>query len=176
MEVLRRASIWCAALLIAAAPAAELNEYQVKAAFLYNFAKFVDWPASAFSTPGDPFQVCTLGENLPGGVIEEAMRGKNWNGREIVVRHVSGGAEARSCQILFLGAAELRRFPATVASLGRASTLTVGDSEGFAQKGCAIGFRLESNRVRFDVNVGAATRAQLKISSKLLGLARVVKP
>ena len=152
-----------------------IDEYQVKAAFLYNFAKFVEWPPEAFKTSRDPIRICVLGHNPFGGFLEEAIHGKSIEGRAFVFRQVSGTEEATGCQILFIGSSDTRRFRSLAQSLKPAGILTVGETQGFASDGGVINFKLEDGRVRFEINVDAAEHAQLHISSKLLGLAQIVK-
>jgi hypothetical protein len=152
-----------------------IDEYQVKAAFLYNFAKFVEWPPEVFKTPRDPILICVLGHNPFGGVLEEAIRGKSIEGRAFAFRQVSGAEEASACQILFVSSSDDRRFHSLAGSLKPAGILTVGEAQGFASEGGVINFKLEDGRVRFEINVDAAEHEQLHISSKLLSLAQIVK-
>ncbi len=158
-----------------AAHGQELDEYQVKAAFLYNFAKFVEWPSETFKTSHDPILVCVLGPNPFGGALENAIRGKSIDGRALAFRHVSSAEQANACHILFIGSAEGKRFRSLCGSLRPAGILTVGEEQGFATGGGVINFKLEGGRVRFEINVDAAEREQLQISSKLLSLAQIVK-
>jgi hypothetical protein len=159
----------------AAAHAQELDEYQVKAAFLYNFAKFVEWPSQAFRTPQDPMVVCVLGRNPFGNALQEAIRGKSLEGRAFALRQVTDADEANGCQILFVSAAENKRYHVLCRSLKPAGILTIGEAVGFAAGGGVINFKLEAGRVRFEINAGAAEHAQLQISSKLLSLAEIVR-
>jgi hypothetical protein len=153
----------------------EVEEYQVKAAFLYNFAKFVEWPSRAFQTPQDPLMVCVLGHNPFGSALEDVIRGKSIEGRAFVFRQVSDAAEANTCQILFISASEGKRFRSLWGSLKPAGILTVGEVQGFAADGGVINFKLDGGRVHFEINADAAEHAQLHISSKLLSLAQIVK-
>jgi YfiR/HmsC-like len=166
-----------AALLLLAfrAQGQAIEEYQVKAAFLYNFAKFVEWPSQAFQTPQDPIVVCVLGHNPFGKALEEVIRGKSIEGRVFALRLVADADEASTCQILFVGSSEGRRFRSLWGNLKPAGILTVGETVGFAAGGGVINFKLDSGRVHFEINVDAAERAQLRISSKLLSLAQIVK-
>jgi uncharacterized protein (UPF0548 family) len=150
------------------------SEYQVKAAFLFNFVKFVEWPAGVGG--GDPgsLRVCVIGEDPFGNALPGVMKGKSFQGRPFEVHHVSSGQEARSCQVLFVSSSEQRNVRSLLRSLQGASVLTVGDTPDDARQGCIIGFLLEDNRVRFEINVKAADLANLKISAKLLSLAKVV--
>src|ERR1700733_15417010 len=153
-----------------------LDEYQVKAAFLYNFAKFVEWPPQAFKTPKDPILVCVLGRNPFGNALEEAIRGKSIAGRTFAYRRVSDAESASACQILFVGSEESKHFRALLESLKPMGILTVGEAQGYATGGGVINFKLDEGRVRFEINVDAAEHEQLHISAKLLSLAQIVKP
>ena len=152
-----------------------IDEYQVKAAFLYNFAKFVEWPPDAFKTSRDPIRICVLGHNPFGGFLEEAIQGKSIEGRAFAFRQVSGAEDASACQILFVSSSDGRHFRSLAQSLKQSGILTVGEAQGFASEGGVINFKLDDGRVRFEINVDAAEHAQLHISSKLLGLAQIVK-
>jgi YfiR/HmsC-like len=162
-------------LLPSATRGQEIDEYQVKAAFLYNFAKFVEWPSRTFRTPQDPILVCVLGHNPFGNALEETIRGKSIEGRAFAFRQVADAQEANLCQILFVSSAEGKHFRALWGNLSPPGILTIGEVEGFAAGGGVINFKLEGGRVRFEINVDAAEHAQLHISSKLLGLAEIVK-
>ena len=153
----------------------EASEYQVKAAFLYNFAKFVEWPPDVPSRKDDPIRICIVGENPFGNYLNESTEEKTINGRKLVIWELKSVQDAKGCQIVFIGASEKYHLRASLESMKGAPVLTVGDTEGFAQAGGMINFTLEENMVRFEVNVDAAERARLKISSKLLSLAKVVK-
>lgn len=148
------------------------NEYQVKAAFLYNFAKFVDWPAEAFGGGSGPLVIGVVGDDPFGGVLDQAINGKTINGRSMVVHRLKWGQDLRSCHILFISSSERSRLPQIIQSLRGASVLTVGDMGGFNQQGGIVNFVLEANRVRFEINSRGADQARLRISSKLLALAQ----
>jgi hypothetical protein len=162
--------------LAAAAPAAQGNptEYQLKAAFVYNFAKFVDWPPNVYSGPQSPFAICILGTDPFGSVIDDALRGKTVADHPVVVRRDRDAAAARRCQIVFVSASEKHRLRDILESLRGANVLVVGDADGFAAAGGTIELTLQDNRVRFAINPGAADGAGLTISSKLLALATIV--
>ncbi|MBZ5700626.1 MAG: YfiR family protein [Acidobacteriia bacterium] len=151
------------------------GEYEVKAAFLYNFAKFVEWPAEAFSNPSAPIRLCVLGEDPFGRVLDQTVQDKSVNGRTLLILRSQQVRELRACHILFIGASEQNRLPEIFTALRGSSALSVGDTEQFVQSGGAIQFTLQDSRVRFTINLAAAERARLKISSKLLSLARVVR-
>jgi YfiR/HmsC-like len=172
----RLITVACAGMLLASGVHGQaMDEYRVKAAFLYNFAKFVEWPPEAFKTPKDPIVVCVLGHNPFGGSLEDVIRGKSIDGRAFAYRQVSDAAEAGACQILFVSSSEGKRFRSLAGTLKAAGILTVGEAQGFASDGGVINFKLDGGRVRFEINVDAAEHAQLHISSKLLNLAEIVK-
>lgn len=152
-----------------------VNEYQVKAAFLYNFAKFVEWPAAPAGPSPDRLALCIIGQDPFGDVLDQLTKGKTVNGRELVVRRLTGSEEAQGCQMVFIAASERRRIPAILEGLRRADVLTVGETESFAQLGGVINFVRQGDRVHFEINLDAAERAGLRISSKLLSLAKIVR-
>jgi YfiR/HmsC-like len=148
--------------------------YEVKAAFLFNFAKFIDWPSGSFVTPQSPFTLCVLGQDPFGNILDDSLRGKMIGARPLAVRRIKDKAEARSCQIVFVSSTESAHLPEILGSLSGANLLIVGESNGFAASGGTIEFTLEDNHVRFNINIDAADRSGLKFSSKLLALAKIV--
>jgi hypothetical protein len=162
-------------LLTPRAPGQVLDEYQVKAAFLYNFAKFVEWPPEAFKTAKDPILVCVLGHNPFGNALEETIHGKSIAGRPFAYRQVSDAESASGCQILFVGATESKHLRLLLDNLKPMGVLTVGEAQGFAADGGVINFKLDDGRVHFEINVDAAEQERLHISAKLLSLAQIVK-
>jgi len=158
----------------ALAAAAPLNEYAVKAAFLYQFTRFVEWPPSAFPDAEAPLVVGILGQDPFGDHLRVATQGRTADGRPIVVRHVRHGEQLRQCHVLFVSASEEGRIPDVLRTVGTAGVLTVGDSPGFAEAGGTMNFVIEAARVKLEVNMRAAERARVRISSKLLTLARIV--
>ena len=147
------------------------DEYHVKALFLYNFARFVDWPADM---QADTICIGVLGEDPFGDELDQAVKGKAVNGRSFVIRRFRRPEDARTCQIVFVSASEKKRVAAILSGLGRCGVLTVGEMEGFAAKGGIINFEIVDSKVRFEVNINAAELAGLKLSSKLLSLAKIV--
>jgi hypothetical protein len=157
----------------AAARAGDLlpGEYQVKAAFLFNFAKFVEWPSEAFPAPDTPFGLCILGDEPPDADIEFVLKGKKVGPREIHYRRLRTSQELGGCHLLFVGEAATYQLDA----VPRDSILTVGEAAVFIRRGGVIRFLMEDGRVRFEINPDAALKSRLKISSKLLKLARIVR-
>ncbi len=150
------------------------SEYQVKAAFLFHFAQFVEWPEGAFKDASSPLTYCTIGEDPFHGSLDETLNGKTIGARSFRVLHLKQPQEIRGCQVLFVGAGEKKLFPAILAGVQGNSVLTVGESEHFVREGGMIGFLLEENKIRFEINLEAAQKAKLKISSRLLALAKSV--
>jgi hypothetical protein len=159
-------------MLCTGAQAQTSDEYQVKAAFLYNFAKFVDWPAEAFSGSGAQLVIGVVGDDPFGGALDQAINGKSIGGHSLTIRRLKWGQDLRSCHILFISSSERKRLPQIIQSVRGASVLTVGDVDGFNQQGGIINFVLESSKVRFEINARASDQVRLRISSKLLALAK----
>jgi hypothetical protein len=150
------------------------SEYQVKAAFLYNFAKFIEWPVEAFKSENPSLIVGIVGADPFGSALEQTLAGKSANGRALTIRRLKWGQSLRDCHILFISASERKRLAQILESLRGASVLTVSELENFHQQGGITTFILEENKVRFAINTEAAEQARLKISSKLLILAKPV--
>ena len=150
---------------------APTDEYRVKAAFLFNFARFVEWPAWAFQGQNDPLAIGLLGPNRLGSLLEETVRGKTSGNRSLVVREVANAQDASKCHILFITLEDRRRVRSVLEELKGSSVLTVGEGEDFLANGGVVNFKIKDSRVRIEINPEAAERAQLRISSKLLSLA-----
>ena len=161
-----------------AAPEAQaqeaLSEYQVKAAYLFNFLKFVEWPDESFADPLAPIVMGVVGENPFGTALPQVITGKTVQGRDLVIRVYRTGEDLRAAHILFISASERKKLPVILSGLRGSSVLTVGDMRGFLEAGGMIEFLNENDRVRFAINLTATAQARLKMSSKLLSLARVV--
>jgi len=150
-------------------------EYQVKAAFLLNFAKFIEWPPNTFQNERSPMTVCVFGYDPFGSALDEIIRGKNIENHELLARRINEVPDLKKgCQLVFVSAREEKRLPEILNNLKGVSALVVGESENFAERGGGIQFYLENNRMRFVINVDAVQRAHLTVSSKLLALARIV--
>jgi YfiR/HmsC-like len=150
------------------------GEYQVKAAFLYNFAKFVEWPSSSFSDAGTPLRICIFGQDPFGQELRDIANEKIVNGRKLLVSQVADLQTAKACHILFIASSEKAQLKQVLENLRGTGVLTVGDTKGFVDQGGMINFVLENERVRFEVNRKAADQAGLKVSSKLLNVAKSV--
>jgi hypothetical protein len=157
---------------LSAQPAAD--EYEVKAAFLYNFAQYVEWPEEAFSETDGVFIIGVLGEDPFGQALDRIAETKTVGDKKIVVRRFESLADYTPCHILFVSRAEAERLPRVVEKVASSHALVVCDAEGSALKGAVINLVVEHSRIHLEINLGAAERAGLKISSKLLRLATIV--
>lgn len=152
-----------------------LSDYQVKAAYLYYFSTFVDWPPEAFARTGDELVIGVLGEDPFGRILDDTLRGKSVNDRRLVVKRFASARDARDSHILFICASERNRVPSILKALEGSAVLTVGDLEGFASRGGQIAFYTVDRKVRFDINAAAVERARIKISAQLMKLGRIVR-
>jgi len=150
------------------------SEYQIKAAYLFNFLKFVEFPDDSFADPLAPIVIGVVGDDPFGSSLPQVVVGKTVQGRDLVIRLYHPGENLRGAHILFISASERKRLPMILSDLRGSSVLTVADTPGFIDAGGMIQFLNENDRVRFAINLDAATRARLKLSSKLLSLAKVV--
>jgi hypothetical protein len=149
-------------------------EYQVKAAFLFNFAKFVEWPSDAFQSETTPIALCVFRHDPFSGALDEIIRGKTINNRAVLSRRINELSDLRSCQLVFISSVEDKHLSEVIASLTGTSALVVGEGEGFAERGGAIKLFQEDSKLRFAINVDSIQRARLTVSSKLLALAKIV--
>lgn len=164
-----------ALLLLALSPArAAPTEYELKAAFIYQIARFVEWPSSPAPATSAPLRLCVLGGN-PFGPALETIRGKPVNERKMEISLLDTNTDPRECNILFIASSAERHLERIAAISRGAGMLTVGDTQGFAQRGAMINFFVENGKIRFEINPEASQRAGLKISSQLLKLARIVR-
>ena len=151
-----------------------VSEYQVKAAYLYNFSKFVEWPARAFASPVAPIRLCVLKDQAFESELNQVVKGKVVGGRAVTVVPVQTAEQSLGCQILFIASSQDKQSRQIIDTLRNSSVLTVGESEGFVEKGGIINFVLQDDRVQLEVNHKAATQAGLHISSRLLSVAKRV--
>jgi len=158
---------------LGSAPREPLPEYPVKAAFLYRFVEFVEWPPAS-PLPKHLVTIGVLGRDPFGGVLDTAVLHKTVAGRALAIRRFASVEALEACEILFIGTSEMPHLPEILARLKHAPVLTVGEADRFARHGGMIGFFFEDGRVRLEVNREAAERAGLRISSKLLSVARLV--
>jgi hypothetical protein len=150
------------------------TEYQVKAAFVLNFAQFIEWPQGSFASADSPILVGVLGKDPFGDALEATFAEATAQGRRLVVRRGGHVDEMRDCHLLFISASERDRHSEVLAALKDVSVVTISETEGFARRGGIINFYFEGKKVRFEINPGAAQRKHLKISSQLLKRAKIV--
>ncbi len=167
----------CAASLyfapVAPAQKPEPKEYEVKAVYLYNFGRFIQWPDRA--TKDDTFAVCVLGSDPFGAILDATVANETIDNRKLVARRIAKPGDAAGCRILFISSSETPRIEAILAALQNSSVLTVSDMSGFITYGGMIQFVLAENKVRFQVNLTAADKAGLTFSSQLLKVATYIK-
>jgi YfiR/HmsC-like len=159
----------------AEAQSERLSENQIKAGFLFNFTKFVDWPPDAFHDPSVPIELGVVGDTPITDLVLEAAASKIVNGRAVTVKKVKEGQDLRGLHILFVSSAEEKHVTQILERIKGSSVLTVGEADGFAQSGGVINFFVEGNKVRLEINLEAAARSRLKISAKVIAVARLVR-
>lgn len=175
----RRRCLWFLVLLTslgsALAQQTVSKEYQIKAAYLYNFAKFVEWPADSFTNSDSPLVIGVFGQNPFGQELQAIAQAHQINGRPIVIRSITSAADAAGVHLMFVCATDDDQAAAILGSLKNTAILTVGESRKFMDAGGIIDFVRESDKVRFEVSAVEAERHGLKISAQLLKLATVVR-
>lgn len=169
------ALVWAVLSVPMQAQEAKHTEYEVKAAYLYNFGRFVEWPPRVTAPKSDSFTVCVLGQDPFGPALDATLAGETINGSKVAAQRISKSQEAVNCRILFISPSEDSQLKETLAALDKTSALTVSDMSQFVRRGGMVQFILEGNRVRFEVNLTAAERADLILSSQLLKLALNVR-
>lgn len=147
------------------------TEYQIKAALVFNFAKFVEWPSAAFAGPTSPIVIGILGDNPFRDDLSKTIGSKTIDDHPLVIKEFRSLTEATNCHILFISTSEKKQLSEILVAFKGASVLTVGEMSGFTEAGGMVNFVLEGTKIRFQINNEAAAKAQLKISSKLLTLA-----
>lgn len=152
-----------------------VDEYKLKAAMLYNLTYFVEWPGLAFPSGRAPTVLCILGQDPFASSLASGASTETDAGRPVRVRQLQSDKEFAGCHILYIGSSERKSASRIFSSLNGSSVLTVGEMTQFAARGGMIQFSVEDRHVRFDINLDAASRARIKISSKLLALAQIVK-
>jgi hypothetical protein len=151
------------------------SEYEIKAAFLYNFAKFIEWPDNSRQCQQDTAIIGILGEDPFGTILERVIGEKTIRMKEISIQRYSNVQNVRECHILFIGQSEKWRLSTILKQLSNRHILTVSEIDGFTEQGGMIGLFIENNRIRFQINQDAIEAAELKISSKLLKLASIIR-
>lgn len=167
-------ALWVGASMSSVADEAKaLSAEQLKAAFILNFPKYVEWPTNAFATTNTPIVLGMVGDEKLCAEIEGMGADKKVNGRPLVIRRVTADAELEGCQILFIAAPQARRTPELLAKLKGRGVLTVGENENFLESGGMINLVRKDRKIGLEINLAPATAADIKISSKLLGVATV---
>jgi hypothetical protein len=156
------------------AQGAKPTDYDVKAVYLYNFGRFVEWPSSV-TAKSDVFNVCILGQDPFGPALDAILAGETISGKNISAKRISTPQEAVNCQILFMSAAEENQLNSIIEALDKGAVLTVSDMPRFSRRGGMIQFVVEGKKVRFEVNLTAVQRAGLTLSSELLKVATAVR-
>ena len=151
------------------------TEYEVKAAYLYQFGKFVEWPEGTLGRAGDAFAICTLGVDPFGSVLDGTISGRSVQGKQVIARRLASVNDALSCNILFVSSSEQNHLAEILKVVQGRSILTVSDMNNFLPQGGMIQFQIEQNKVRFEINLTAVEHANLKISSQLLKVAKLTK-
>jgi len=159
------------------------TEYQVKATYLYNFSRFVEWPSKVTQAQSDPFVICVLGQDPFGPALNAILADETIAGKSVVAKRIPAAIpvailasqDAANCRVLFISSSEDKRLKEILTSLGTASVLTVSDLPEFVRRGGMVQFVLEGNRVRFEVNLATAEHAGLTLSSELLKVATNVR-
>jgi hypothetical protein len=151
------------------------SEYEIKATYLYNFGRFVQWSASAVAVKGDSFPICVFGQDPFGSILDSTLSGESIGGKTVVAKRVSKPQEALDCRILYISASEDSRLKEILTGLDKAGVLTVSDIPQFSQRGGMIQFVLVGNKIRFEVNLTSAQDAGLTLSSDLLKVAVAVR-
>ena len=150
------------------------SEFDIKAACIYNFAKFVEWPSKVFQNDSSPLVIGVIGTGRVYDVLESTVSGKTANGRKISVKHFKSSREVKDCQVLVVCSSEERRMDSILSTVSGQPVLTVGEIDHFANNGGIINFYLDNSNVRFEINTNNANHAGLKISSQLLKLAKII--
>lgn len=151
------------------------NEYQMKAIYLYNFTKFITWPNTVFTSVDTPFQICILGDDSFNSELEKTIKDGTVKGRHLEVRHLAGFQEIKACHILFISHSEQPRLTKILTYTKQSPILTVSEIDDFVIQGGMIQFYMLENRVRFSVDPQTLIEADLKASSQLLQLAKIIK-
>ena len=153
---------------------ASQREYEIKAAYLYNFINYIDWPENAFPAPGGTITIGVVGQNRFGAALE-VLNSKQVKGRTLVLKQITDTKDLDQCQMVFINSSEKSHVAELLEKLKNSRALTVSEIDGFAEQGGIINFISEHNKVRFEINPDAAHRLGLNISSELLKLAKVIK-
>jgi hypothetical protein len=150
-------------------------EYQVKAVYMVNFIKFIEWPAGTLGNTNEPFPVCVLGQDPFGPALDQSLAGERIDQHPLAAHRIQSARDAAGCRVVFISASSDSQIEDTLVSLEGESILTVSDTPRFVRRGGMIEFVREGNRVRFELNLAAAKMARLTVSSELLRVAAAVR-
>jgi hypothetical protein len=173
-RLLTFSALWLLAPLSVSSRAAAPTEYQLKAAFLLNFAKFVEWPATVFRSQQSPFSICVLGNDPFGHDLDDTVKGQTIGNRTVAVKRISQIPRDDGCQMIFVSSADGDKWQRGFDALKSSPVLTVVERDDLMDN-VVINLKVEENKIRFEVNLEAAEHAGLRISSKLLRLAKSVR-
>ncbi len=162
-------------LSLPAARPAQSPEYELKAAFLFNFAQFVEWPPSAFASTNSPLVIGLWGNDPFGKSLDDLVHGESVRGHPLEIRHVRGADDLAGVQVLFIARSEQNRLPGILRSVGKKPVLTVSDIDRFAERGGMIGMVMVANKVRFKINQDEAKSSGLQLNARLLRLAEITR-
>jgi hypothetical protein len=163
-----------AAALSSKAEKAKYSEYKIKAAYLYNFAKFVEWPAEVLADPSLPLSICIIGKD-PFGKAIDTIKNKTIKGRKLLIRRFTSIDDLKDCHVIFISPSEKKNLARILEKIKDMHMLTVSDIDGFAERGGMINLNKVKNKIRLEINIDAAQYAGLKVSSKLLKIAKIIK-
>jgi hypothetical protein len=152
------------------------KEYQIKAVFLFNFAQFVQWPPKAFASANEPFRIGVLGDDPFDAFLDETVNGEKIASHPLGIERYRSAEDIKDCQILFISRSENGRMGSILDGLKGRNVLTIGDTDGFIESGGIIRFITVNNKIHFRINLEAAKRANLTISSQVLRLAEITGP
>ena len=154
---------------------AKPTEYQLKAADLVAFGRYVEWNARAKPSPEENFDICVLGQDPFGAMLDTQVKGENIGGAPVVAKRITRPQDAVACRVLYIGASEAGQLDSIFAALGNSSVLTVADIPDFIKRGGMIQFVLDESRIRFEINLAVSRRSGMNLSSEMLKVARVVR-
>ncbi|MFL6515645.1 MAG: YfiR family protein [Chthoniobacterales bacterium] len=179
MELLRAKLAACAlALILAVVPAGsaahvDATEYGLKSVFLYQFCRFMEWPASAFSSPRDPLVIGVIGDDPFGQLLNEAVEGETYHGRPIRIEHYRNPRDIKRCHILFVSHSDEDQVNQILSSVAGKNIITVGETDDFLDHGGMIALTADRNKVHVRVNQSSLRTANVEVSSKLLRVAEI---
>jgi YfiR/HmsC-like len=177
MELLKRAKFIAAVALLLMSPlrfaTSSQSEYALKAVFLYNFCRFIDWPDSAFASPNEPLTIGIIGDDPFGSLLNEAIEGEKYHNRPIRIDHFRAPGDIKRCHLLFVSHSNSGRLDQILAAVAGKSVVTVSETEDFLNRGGMITLTAEQNRIRLRINPAALHSANLAVSSKLLRVAEI---